>query len=127
MHRLIALLGAGLLLVGCVNIVPGSTVPPIRIPTVPPINLQSFPPIGLPSLPGGSGTCSFASAQEMAAIFGSAPAFTDDSSGDCAMVMATGVTVSISIDTNTDLQSSRAVMGNSARDITVGGLPGLSG
>jgi hypothetical protein len=63
----------------------------------------------------------------MSAIFGSAPAFSNYSNGECTFVMSTGATLSIMIDTDTDLQSSRDAMGASARDITVGGLPGLSG
>jgi hypothetical protein len=63
----------------------------------------------------------------MAAIFGSAPIFTDDSSGDCAMTLSNGITVTVSVESNTDLQTSRILMGDSARDITVAGLPGLSG
>ena len=135
MSRAVLATIAALLLGACVNIAPGSTVPPIKVPTFPPINLPSgitlpsVPPIVIPSgvIPGGSGTCTFVSAQEMAAIFGSAPVFTDDSSGGCAMTLSSGVTVTISVDKDADLQSSRILMGDTARDITVGGLPGLTG
>src|SRR5918995_1548485 len=131
MYRLISL-AAALLVIGCVNVAPGAT--PIRVPTVPPINIPpisipSIPPINIPSgfIPGGSGTCALVTPQEIASIFGSAPSFTDDSGGNCTFTMANASTIVISIESGSDLETSRFVLGNSAQAVTVGGLPAVSG
>jgi hypothetical protein len=136
MRRTLLLLTTGLMLAACVNVGPGTTAPPIVVPSVPPINLPSIPPINLPSLPpfdipsgllpGGTGKCDFITPQEVGAIFGTTPTVIDDSSGACTFSMGIP-TVVVSIESGTDLASSKLFLGNTAKDVTVGGLPAVTG
>ena len=128
MQRVISIFALTVLIAACANIGPGVTQPPIRVPTLPPINV-SIPPINIPSglLPGGSGSCALISPQEVASIFGATPSFTDDSSGTCTFTLPDLKTFTVTVEPDTDIQSTRFLFGNSATDINVAGLPGLSG
>ena len=137
MHRVISFAVATLVLTACVNLAPGQTVPPINVPSMPPINIPSMPPINFPSIPpfnipsglipGGTGTCALITPAEVGSIFGGTPAFTDDSSGGCTFTLGDMRTFSVSIEQGTDIQQTRFLFGDTVRDITVGGLPALTG
>jgi hypothetical protein len=125
MRATLSLLTAAMLVVGCASIGPS-------IPTFPPIIFPSIPPFTIPSglLPSGgtSGTpCTLVTAEEVGSIFGSAASFTDTTNGDCSFTFSNFSTVNVSIETGTDLSTSRILFGATAKDVTVGGLPGLTG
>ena len=105
----------------------------ITIPSIPPI--PSFPPNVFPSgatlppgvLPSSSGTCAFISASEISAAMGATATLTDASNGDCTFTFSNFSSVNISPESNADLQTAKLLFGTSAKDITVGGLPAVSG
>ncbi|MEP7360549.1 MAG: hypothetical protein ABI744_03110 [Chloroflexota bacterium] len=105
----------------------------ITIPTIPAI--PSFPPIGLPSggsfppgvIPSVSGTCALISPDEIGAAMGSVGTLTSVSASDCSYTFSNFATVNITIEASTDLQGVHVFLGTSAKDITVAGLPAVSG
>lgn len=122
MRRLLSLLAVALLVVGCGGI---GSLPNF---TIPPINLQSLPPFTIPSglLATSSGACAFITPEEMATIWGSAPTLTDTSDG-CSFTFSNFSTVNVSTESNSEIASSKFLFGDSAKDITVGGLAGVTG
>jgi len=124
------------------------TIPPlpsINIPTIPPINIPSgitiptIPPIDLPSIdipefsfppieiPTSATPCALVTSAEVGQILGEQ--VTDSSGGptSCVFITPSFSTMSISTDTSTDLSGVQFLMGNTAQQVTVGGLPGISG
>jgi hypothetical protein len=110
----------------------------VSIPTIPPIPTGGLPsgfpfPSGLPfpsgviPIPSASGTCAFMTAQEVGQLWGSAATLTDTSNGDCSFTFSNFSTINISTESNTDLAGSRVLFGATAKDITVAGLPAISG
>jgi hypothetical protein len=105
----------------------------ISIPSIP--SFAPFPSNALPSgptlppgvLPSDSGTCAFMTSAELGAIMGGAATLTDTSNGDCTFTMSNFSSVSISVESDTDLQGAHILFGTTAQDITVGGLPAVSG
>ena len=112
MRRSISLAVVGILVVACGGVGPGFTIPPINIPS------------GL--LPTGSGACTLVTVAEVGTIMGSAPTLTDTSDG-CTFTMSNFSTVNVSTEPGSDLQASRFLFGDTARDITIGNLPALTG
>lgn len=124
MRATLSLLAAALLVVGCASIGPGFTIPPITFP--------SFPPFVLPSglLPSGGVTgapCTLVTAEEVGSIMGSAVTLADTTGGDCSFTFSNISTISVSIETNSDLSTSRILFGATAKDVIVAGLPGVTG
>jgi hypothetical protein len=121
MRRLLSLFAVGLMAAACGGIgAPGFTLPPI--------NLQSLPPFVLPSgIIGGSGDCPFVTPAEVTSIMGSTPTISNYSDGDCSFTFSNLGTVVVSTESDTDLATAKAGLGQSAKDITVGNLPGVSG
>jgi hypothetical protein len=119
---------ASLVLVSCATIGPGFTVPPINIPSfsIPSFSIPSFPPIVLPSGLPTSGDCPLLTAAEIGTIMGSAPISTESTDG-CTFTFSNLSTVNVSIESGSDLNASKTVFGASARDLTVAGLPAVSG
>ena len=107
----------------------------LTIPSIPPIPSFSIPSFGLPSggtlppgvIPSASGTCVFMTAAEVSSIWGSPATLTSADNGDCDFTFGNFSTISISVESDNDLSGARIILGNTAKDITVGGLPGVSG
>ena len=112
------------------------------IPSIPPLPSFPFPSSGLPSgllpsglLPSGvlpsadanSGTCLLISVAEMGSIMGGVPTVTGNSGDECTYTFSNLSTILVTIDSDTDLASSRFSLGQAAKDITVAGLPAVSG
>ena len=130
MRRVISLASAALLFVGCGGIGPGFTIPPISHPNSPAWRVPSavrIPSGLLPSVPAGSGTCAFVTPAEVQAIFGSTVTDTSNSGAECSLTFANFSTISISTESGSDLQTSRFLFGDTAKDVSVAGLPGLTG
>jgi hypothetical protein len=127
MRRLLSLFAVGLLATGCASIGPGFTIPPINIPSLPPFELPS----GGINIPGQSvdanALCRVVSPAEMAAIMGATPSITEGTVESCSYTFPNFSTVVISTSANEDLQTSKFLFGNTAKDTTVGGLPAVSG
>jgi hypothetical protein len=106
----------------------------IAIPSIPAI--PSFPtiPTGLlpSSVPGGSvdpgsGMCRLLTTAEVGAVMGSTVTITDSQSDSCTYTAA-GTFATINMRTETgDLTAARFLLGDTAKEITVGSLSGLSG
>ena len=129
MRRLLSLFAVGLLAAACGGIgAPGFTLPPINIPSLPPFG-------GLPSggiiLPGQSvdpsAFCRVITTAEMGAIMGATPSIQEGEVESCTYVFPNFSTIVVSTSANEDLQTSKFLFGNTAKDITVGGLPAVSG
>jgi hypothetical protein len=107
----------------------------LTIPSIPAIPSFPIPSFGLPSgqtlppgvIPSASGTCVFMTAAEVSSIWGSPATLTSTDNGDCDFTFGNFSTISISVENSTDLSGARIIFGNTAKDITVGGLPGISG
>ncbi len=105
----------------------------ITIPSIPPI--PSFPSFALPSgatlppgvIPSTSGTCAFISPAEIGAAMGGTATLTDVGSDKCTFTFSNFSSVSITTESDTDLQTAHFLFGSSAKDITVGGLPAVTG
>jgi hypothetical protein len=127
----------GLLLASCATIGPGTTIPPINIPSfsLPSFAIPSFqlppgftlPPVTLPSGLSTGGECPFISAAEVTTIMGSAPISSNTNDGTCQFTFQNFSGVNVSIESGSDLTTSRFLFGDSAKDQTVAGLPALSG
>jgi hypothetical protein len=108
----------------------------VGIPTIPPIpSLPSIPPIDLPSglptippgvIPSASGTCPYVTVEEVNAAFGSTATLTN-SDGDCTFTFSNFSTVVVSIEEGSDLSTSKMLLGDTAKDLNVGGFPAVSG
>jgi hypothetical protein len=127
MRATLSLLAAAMLAIGCTSI---PTIP--TIPSIPPIVIPSLPPFEIPSGLLGSGNpagdCPLASAAEMAAIYGEAPALAEGTDTGCTFLFSNfGASVVLTVSKDSSLDASRFLFGTSAKDITVGGLPALSG
>ena len=101
-----------------------------------PSSVPTFPPIDVPSgfgtrppgvLPSARGSCGFVSAAEVGSFMGSTATLTDTTDGDCNFTMSNFSTVNISVESGSDLQTSHMLLGETAKDITIGGLPAVSG
>jgi hypothetical protein len=112
-----------LLLVGCAGTTPVPSIPPITIPTLPPIVLPSGL---LPSADANSGVCLLATPGEVTEIMGSQATVTSNDSTSCTYTLPNFSTIEVSVATD-DLASARLLFGNTAKDLTVGNLPALSG
>jgi hypothetical protein len=107
----------------------------ITIPTIPAIPSFNIPSFGLPSggtlppgvIPSASGTCAFMTAAEVSSIWGSPATLTSTDNGDCDFTFGNFSTISLSVENGTDLSGVKVILGNTAKDITIGGLPGVSG
>lgn len=105
----------------------------ITIPSIPPI--PSFPPIILPSgetlppgvIPSASGTCALVSSDEISSAMGSPATLTSADGGDCTFTFSNFATVVVSVESGSDLTGARFIMGNTAQDLQVAGLPAVSG
>jgi hypothetical protein len=141
-RRLLVASAATLMLAtGCASISPAVTAPPINIPTIPPINIPTIPPINLPSggialpsglfpgisIPPGSVPCSIVTAAEVSQILGAGVTDTSDDASNCTFITGNFATVSVDVDSSTDLSGVKFLMGNTAQDINVGGFPGVAG
>ncbi|MEP7158570.1 MAG: hypothetical protein ABI797_04025 [Chloroflexota bacterium] len=108
----------------------GITIPSIpAIPSFPPIfpSGGSFPPIDLPSAnPSVVNAVCLVTGPEVGQIMGST-ATVNSSQDGCSYTFPNFSTLTITIDSGTDLQSAHFLLGTTARDITVGGLPAVSG
>lgn len=122
MRRPLSLLAAALLVVGCGGIgsLPNFTIPPINLPSLPPFTIPS----GL--LPTSSGTCTLMTAEEVGTIWGSTPTLSDTSDG-CTFTFSNFSTINVNTEPNSDIQSSKFLFGDSAKDTTIGGLPAVTG
>jgi len=107
----------------------GGITLPSGIPTIPPF--QSIPPINgtLPPgvIPSASGTCTLMTASEASTIMGSTATLTDTTDGDCTFTFSNFSSVNISVETEVDLQTAHILLGDTGTDITVAGLPAVSG
>ncbi len=101
--------------------VPGSTLAPTSgVPefTIPPGDLASADPNG--------GVCALISADEVGSIMGSTATVTNNDGDSCSFTLSTFASVSVTLNTDT-IDTGRILLGNTATDINVGGLPGVSG
>ncbi len=101
--------------------VPGSTLAPVSsVPgfTIAPGDLSSADPNG--------GVCALISAAEVGSIMGTTATVTDNQGDSCSFTLSTYASVSLTLSTD-NLDTGRILLGNSATDINVGGLPGVSG
>jgi hypothetical protein len=134
---------------GCASISPTVTVPPINVPTIPPINVPTIPPINIPtippinlpsggvalpsglfpgiSIPPGSVPCTLVTAAEVSQILGTGVTDTSDDASNCTFITGNFATISVDVDSSTDLSGVKFLMGNTAQDINVGGFPGIAG
>jgi len=99
----------------------------LKIPTIPPIPTGLFPS----SLPQGSfdpnGMCRLLSVAEVGAVVGSAVTITAGTSDRCAYTAAqTFATINVRTETG-DLTAARFLLGDTAKEITVGQYGGLAG
>jgi hypothetical protein len=135
----LSLLLAGLLISACASVGPGTTIPPINIPsfnipTFPPIVIPSFPlppgftlpPFDLPSGDPNAGTCPLVTAAEVGGIMGSVATVTSSDGDSCTYTLQNFSGVGITRESG-DLATVKMLMGDTARDITVGAYPGVSG
>jgi len=102
----------------------------ITIPSIPPIPSFALPSGGtLPPgvIPSASGTCAFISPEEISAAMGNTATLTSVSDTECSYTFANFSTVNVSIETSTDLQAAKFLFGSSSKDITVAGLPAVTG
>jgi len=88
-------------------------------------------PSGLPTIPPGvipsaSGTCPYVTVEEVNAAFGSTATLTN-SDGDCTFTFSNFSTVVVSIEEGSDLSTSKMLLGDTAKDLNVGGFPAVSG
>jgi len=122
------LAATGLLVAACggIGVPPNFTIPPINIPSFsfPPFELPSG--ITIPSADGGTGTCAWATTAEVGSIMGSTPTITENEGTSCTYTFPNFSAVVVSTDTG-DLATSKLLFGESAKDISVGGLPAASG
>ena len=129
------------------TIAPLPSVPPISLPTLPPITLPSgitlptippitlpsgitlpsIPPISLPSADANSGICPLVSPAEMSAIMGAEATVTDNTGTNCTYTLPNFSTIVVGVDETTDLTGAKFIMGTTAKDLTIGGLPAVSG
>jgi hypothetical protein len=128
MRRLLSLFAVGLLAAACGGIgAPGFTIPPINIPSLPPFELPS----GGINIPGQSvdpnAFCRVISPAEMGAIMGATPSIQEGTVESCTYLFPNFSTVVVSTSSGEDLQTSKFLFGNTAKDLTVGGLPAVSG
>jgi hypothetical protein len=112
-----------LLLVGCAGATPVPSISPITIPTFPPIVLPSGL---LPSADANSGVCLLVTPAEIGAIMGSPATVTDNTSKSCSYTFSNFSSVVVTIDTG-DLSTAKLLFGGTAKDLTVGNLPAVSG
>ena len=142
----VSMLLVGLLTLACVGVQPQVSIPPIVIPTLPPINIPSLPPINIPSgllpsglviptippiqLPSGdpsAGLCPLVTPAEVSAVMGSQASITESEADSCTYTFSNFSSIIITRASGSDLTSSRFLFGETAKDVTVGGLPGLTG
>jgi hypothetical protein len=64
---------------------------------------------------------------EVRSIWGSPATLSSTDNGDCDFTFGNFSTISISVESDNDLSGAKIILGNTAKDITVGGLPGVSG
>lgn len=109
----------------------------VKIPSIPPIpsipSIPTFPPGVIPTpAPGSSvdtttGMCRLLSAAEVGAVMGAAVTITEGTSDSCTYTAAqTFATINVRTETG-DLTAARFLMGDTAKEITIGQYPGLSG
>jgi hypothetical protein len=128
MRRLMMLAATGLLVAACAGVgVPNFTIPPINIPSfsIPPFEIPSG--ITIPSADGSTGTCAWATTAEVGSIMGATPTITENSGTSCTYTFPNFSAVVVSTDSGSDLNTSKMLFGESAKDIQVGGLPAASG
>ena len=124
MRRLILLAATGLLVAACGGVgVPNFTIPPINIPTLPPFDIPSGL---LPTTNPNAAACTLVTAAEVGSIMGSTPSVTD-SSEPCTFTFPNFSTIAVSAENGTDLNTSKILFGQSAKDIQVAGLPAATG
>jgi hypothetical protein len=128
MRRLLSLFAVGLMVAACGGIgAPGFTIPPINIPSLPPFQLPS----GGINIPGTSvdpsAFCRVITPAEVGTIMGATPSITEGTVESCTYTFPNFSTIVVSTSANQDLQTSKFLFGNSAKDITVNGLPAVSG
>ncbi|MEO6350609.1 MAG: hypothetical protein ABIP53_08155 [Candidatus Limnocylindrales bacterium] len=128
---------ASLLIASCATVGPGFTIPPITIPSfsIPSFAIPSFdlppgftiPPIVVPSGLPTLSECTLVTAAEVGGIWGTAPTTTENTDGDCTFTFSNFSTVIVSIESATDLSTSRFLFGETAKDTTIAGLAALTG
>ena len=137
---LVAALATVLFAGACTSInlptIPPINVPPINLPSIPPINIPGFtiPPIVIPGLSippiGGEPSttpCQLVTAAEVTQIMGGQVTDQSNSGTDCAFILPNFSAVSVQTTTDTDLSGVQLLMGQTAQQSTIGGLPALSG
>jgi hypothetical protein len=102
----------------------------ISLPSLPP--LQSLPPFEIPSglLPSAdpnSGACLLVTPAEMSSILGAQVTVTESDTNSCSYTLPSFATVIVATTGDTELTGVRFLFGDSARDITIGGFPAISG
>lgn len=109
----------------------------ITIPSIPPIPsfpvIPTFPPGVIPTLAPGSsvdpagGMCRLLTAAEVGSVMGSTVTITDGTGDSCTYTSSsTFATINVRTETG-DLTAARFLLGDTAKDITVGSFTGLSG
>jgi len=120
-----------LLVSACVGVgSPGFTIPPINIPSFGPITLPTggidLPPGVFPSADANSGVCLLVTPAEMSSIWGSQATVTANEGSNCTYTFSNISSVNLQTDAG-DLQTAKLLFGASAKDITVGSYPAVSG
>ena len=114
----------------------------IRIPSIPPIpSFPSFPPFPSGAFPSdfptpgpgsfsvdpATGICRLLSAAEVGAALGGSVTISDSEANSCTYTQTQSfATINVRTESG-DLTAARFLLGNTATDITVNGMPGLSG
>lgn len=101
------------------------TIPPIVIPTIPPGSVPTPGPGG--SVDPGAGMCRLLSVAEVGAVMGSTVSITESDTDSCTYTAAaTFATINVRTESG-DLSSARFLLGDTAKDITIGAYAGVSG
>ena len=108
----------------------------ITIPSIPAIPSFSIPSFSLPSgggtlppgvIPSTSGTCNLISAAEVTGVMGNTATLSEVDETTCTFVMSNFASINVEVASDTDLTGVKTLMGSTAKDVTVAGLPGVSG
>ena len=101
---------------------PGITIPPI--PSIPPIDIPSgILPEGDPN----AASCQFVTPAEMSAIMGAQVSVTSSDASSCTYTLPSFAAIVVATTPDSDMTGVRFLFGDSARDLTVGGFPAVSG
>jgi hypothetical protein len=111
----------------------------VKIPTIPPIPSFSIPSFDIPSgldiptpdpnqsIDPNAAACKLLTAAEVQAALGNPVTVTDSATDSCTYTASnTFATVNVRFETG-DLTAARILLGDTAKDVTINGMPGLSG